>query len=77
MLYPAPVVIDADVLIRDVQYAITAGHLPRRLRSASGEYSLFTGVSLFSTQQVFREAIRHFPDIAERAKVSETEVRTT
>lgn len=69
MLYPTPVVVDADVLIRDVQHAITAGHLPRRLRSASGEYSLFTGVSLFTTVQVFREAIRHLPDVAARAKV--------
>lgn len=77
MLYPVPVVVDADVLIRDVQYAATAGHLPRRLCSASGEYSLFTGVSLFSTPQVFGEAIRHLPDIAERTKMSETEVRTT
>jgi hypothetical protein len=76
MLYPVPIVVDADVLIRDAQHAITAGHLPRRLRSASGKYSLFTGVSLFSTPQVFREAIRHLPDVAERAKVPETKVRT-
>ena len=75
MLYPVPVVADADVLIRDLQYAITADHLPRRLRSASGEYAVFTGVSLFSTRQVFREAIRHLPDVAERTKVSEPEVR--
>jgi hypothetical protein len=77
MLYPTPVVVDADVLIRDLQYAITTGHLPRRLRSASGDYSLFTGVSLFSTRRVFCEAVRHLPEVAERAKVSETEARTT
>jgi hypothetical protein len=69
MLYPVPVVVDADVLIRDVQYVITAGHLPRRIRSASGECSLFTGVSLFAMQQVLREAIRHLPDVASSGSV--------
>lgn len=77
VLYPAPVVVDADVLIRDVQYALTTGHLPRRLRSASREYSIVTGVALFATRQVISEAVRHLPDVAGRAGVSESEVRMT
>lgn len=77
MLYPTPVVVDADVLIRDIQYALRAGHLPSRLRSASRDYSLVTGVSLFATQEVFSEAIRHLADVAERVSVSESEVRLT
>lgn len=74
-----PIGFDADALIRDIQHAITSGRLPRRLRGASGEYTLFifTGMSLFSTRDVFGEAIRHLPEIAKRANVSEGEVRTT
>lgn len=48
MLLPAPVVVDADVLLRNVDYALRKGYPPALLGSASGPYSLFTGVGLFA-----------------------------
>jgi len=44
MLMPVPVVVDADVLIRNVEYTIRKGWTGALLSRASGGYSLSTGV---------------------------------
>jgi predicted nucleic acid-binding protein len=66
MLIPAPLVVDADVLIRNVEYAVKKGYAPALLGRASGNYSLFTGVVLFATPQVVEETERHLPDVVAR-----------
>lgn len=69
MLIPAPVVVDADVLLRNVDYPIRTGRTGALLGQASPSYSLLSGVVLFATAQVKTEAVRHLPDIAERRRV--------
>lgn len=69
MVLPVPVIVDADVLIRNVEYAVRKHYAPALLGKASPNYSLFSGIVLFATSQVRREAIRHLPDIAERRAV--------
>jgi hypothetical protein len=69
MLMPVPVVVDADVLIRNVEYAIRKGWAGALLGRASGRYSLSTGVVLFAAAPVGGEVIRHLPDVAERQGV--------
>lgn len=48
MLMPVPVVVDADMLIRNVEYTIRKGWAGALLGRASGGYSLSTGVVLFA-----------------------------
>jgi hypothetical protein len=69
-----PVVVDADVLIRNVEYFVRKGYPGALLGQASGGYSLFSGVVLFAAAEVHAEALRHLPDIAERQGVSEAVV---
>jgi len=66
MLIPAPLVVDADVLIRNLEYAVKKDYAPALLGQASGTYSLFTGVALFATPQVVEETERHLPEIVAR-----------
>jgi hypothetical protein len=47
MLMPVPVVVDADVLIRNAEYTIRKGWAGALLSRASGGCSLSTGVALF------------------------------
>jgi hypothetical protein len=77
MLHPTPVVIDADVLLRNIEYAVKKGYPPALLGSLSGNYTLVTGVVLFATPQVIREATRHLPEVAERTETTEQVVRET
>ncbi len=69
MLMPVPVVVDADVLIRNVEYTIRKGWAGALLGRASGGYSLATGVVLFAAAPAGGEAIRHLPEVAERQGV--------
>jgi hypothetical protein len=69
MLMPVPVVVDADVLIRNVEYTIRKGWAGALLSRASGGYSLSTGVALFAAAPAGGEAIRHLPEVAERQGV--------
>jgi hypothetical protein len=69
MLMPVPVVVDADVLIRNVEYAVRKGWAGALLGRASRGYSLSTGVVLFAAAPAGVEAIRHLPEVAERQGV--------
>src|SRR5579875_2361168 len=75
MLYPAPVVVDADVLIRNVDYALRTGRPGKLLDSASRNYTLRSGVVLFAAPQIAEEAIRHLGEVAERRGVPLAQVR--
>lgn len=75
MLFPAPVVVDADVLIRNVEYVVRTGRTGALLRGASGNYTLMSGVVLLAATEIGGEAIRHLPDVAERRGVAFEEVR--
>lgn len=66
MLFPTPVVVDADVLIRNVDYAVRKGYNPALFGRASAGYTALTGVVLFATPNVMDEVVRHLPDIARR-----------
>lgn len=77
MLMPVPVVVDADVLIRNVEYTIRKGWAGALLGRASGGYSLASGVVLFAAASAGGEAIRHLPEVAERQGVDLQMVRTT
>jgi len=51
MLLPLPIVVDADVLIQECRLrAAHASEKARLIASASGEYSLLSGVVLFATR---------------------------
>ena len=75
MFFPAPVVVDADVLIRNVEYAIRTGRTGALLGGASSNYTLLSGVVLFAAPQIGGEAIRHLPEVAERRGVPVAKVR--
>ena len=47
-----PIVVDADVLHRNVDYYLWKGWIPSLLDGASMHYSLLTGVVLFATARV-------------------------
>lgn len=74
MLLPLPVVVDADVLYRNVDYALRRARTGALIASASSEYTLFSGVVLFATARVLEEVERHLPDIAKRRAVPYAEV---
>lgn len=67
MLVPLPLVVDADVLIRNVQYAVQRGYDPALVGRASSGYTMFTGVVIFATTRVGAETIRHLPEVAVRS----------
>jgi hypothetical protein len=75
MLIPAPIVVDADVLIRNVEYAIRHGKPGALFANASSRYSLTTSVVLFATPRVGGETIRHLPDVAKRTGIALADVR--
>jgi len=77
MLMPVPVVVDADVMIRNVEYTIRKGWAGALLGRASGGYSLASGVVLFAAAPAGGEAIRHLPEVAERQGVDLQTVRAT
>jgi hypothetical protein len=77
LLMPVPVVVDADVLIRNVEYTIRKGWAGALLGRASGGYSLSTGVVLFAAASAGGEAVRHLPEVAERQGVDLQTVRAT
>jgi predicted nucleic acid-binding protein len=68
-LVPLPIVVDADVLLRNVDYCVRKGWTPRLLESASPDYTLFTGIVLFATARVLEEVERHLGDIAVRRDI--------
>lgn len=71
-MFPSPpVVVDADVLIRNVDYAVRRGYTGALFGSASREYSLLSGVVLFAAPSIHGEVVRHLPEIADRRGVSE------
>jgi hypothetical protein len=74
MLLPVPIVVDADVLLRDVQYVVRKGYLSALLGGASPRYTLMTGVALFATPRVIEEVVRHLPDVANRTGRTEDAV---
>lgn len=69
MFLPPPVVVDADVLVRNVDYAVRKGYAGALTGQASRDYSLMTGVVLFAAAKAGGEAIRHLPDITQRRGV--------
>ena len=70
MFLPWPVVVDADVLYRNIDFAVRWGNPGALLGQASPSYSLIGGVVLFAATEVCDEAVRHMPDIARRRGVS-------
>jgi hypothetical protein len=77
MLSSPPVIVDADVLIRNVDYAVRKGHPGALLGVPSPPYSLLSGVVLFASTSVHGEAIRHLPEVAARRGVPEEVVWST
>lgn len=73
-LVPLPLIVDADVLLRNVEYCVRMGWTPRLLESASTNYTLVTGVLLFATLRVQEEVERHLPDVAKRRGVTNESV---
>jgi hypothetical protein len=69
LLTTPPIVLDADVLSRQVDYAVRRGYEPALFVHASPAYSTFTGVVLFATTRVYEEAVRRLPEIATRRAV--------
>lgn len=54
MLIPLPVVVDADVLIRNVDYTLRHGKKGALLAGASSDYTLYSGIVLFATARARR-----------------------
>lgn len=75
VLLPVPVVVDANVLIRNVEYPIRTGRAGALLGHAGTHYSLLSGIMLFAAAEVREEAVRHLPDVAERQGVGLDRVR--
>lgn len=73
-MLPLPVVVDADVLLRDVGYAAGKGYLSALLGMASPGYTLITGVALFTTPRVIEEVVRHLPEVAHRTGRTENAI---
>lgn len=65
-----PIVVDADVLLRNVDYALRQGRTGALIDSASGDYTLVTGVVLFATDRVLEEVERNLPKVASRRGVA-------
>lgn len=63
-----PVVIDADVLYRNLDYAVRRGYDGSLFTHAQQEIAQFSGVRLFAATEVHEEVVRHIPDIAEHRK---------
>jgi hypothetical protein len=70
MFLPWPVVVDADVLYRNIDFAVRWRNPGALLGQASRSYSLISGIVLFAAAEVRDEAVRHMPDIARRRGVS-------
>jgi hypothetical protein len=75
LMPPPPVVVDTDVLIRNLEYFVKRGYPGALLGQASGNYSLVSGVVLFAAAEVYGEAMRHLPEVAQRQNVSIEQVR--
>jgi hypothetical protein len=71
---PLPIVVDADVLHRNVDYCLRKGWVSSLLGSASMHYSLITGVALFATARVQDEVERQLDEIAARREVAREDV---
>jgi len=55
MLPPPPTVVDADVLLRNVDFAWRKGHPGALIALADGHYSMTSGVGLFAVVEVRAE----------------------
>lgn len=64
MVVPPPIVVDADVLIRNVDYAVRKGYAGALLGQATRNYTLTGGIVLFAAVEAGGECVRHLPDIA-------------
>ena len=74
-MVPLPIVLDADVLHRNVDYCLRTGYTPRVLEAASTNYTLLTGVVVFATSRVQAEVERQLVEIAQRRGVTLEDVR--
>jgi hypothetical protein len=73
-MVPLPIVLDADVLHRNVDYCLRTGYTPKLLEAASASYSLLSGVVVFATARVREEVERQLVEIAEGRDVPLSEV---
>jgi hypothetical protein len=73
-MIPLPIVIDADVLHRNVDYCLRRGWTSSLLGGASTNYTLITGVVLFATTRVQEEVERQLDEIAARRGVTRKDV---
>ena len=73
-MLPLPIVVDADVLHRNIDYCLRKGWNPSLLDSASTDYTLFTGVVLFATARVQEEVESQLEEIAARREVAREDV---
>jgi hypothetical protein len=69
-MVPLPIVLDADVLHRNVDYCLRTGYTPRVLEAASTSYTLVTGVVVFAASRVQEEVERQLVEIAQRREVA-------
>jgi hypothetical protein len=69
MIIPPPVVVDADVLIRNVEYAVRHGRLGALPRYASTGFATTSGALIFASVETGDEVFRHLGDVADRRQV--------
>jgi hypothetical protein len=76
-LFPPPFVLDADVLIRNVGYAVRRGHNDSLIAHGRHGYFPSIGIPLYAALSVGEEVERRLPDVARRCGKSLGEVVTT
>lgn len=69
MIIPPPVVVDADVLIRNAEYAVRHGRLGALPRYASTGFATASGALIFASAETGDEVLRHLGDVADRRQV--------
>jgi hypothetical protein len=72
-----PLVVDADLLIRNVGYAVRRGYDQSLITHARHGYSPFAGIPLYASASVAAEVERHLGEIAKRCKKPFEEVLDT
>jgi hypothetical protein len=75
MLPAPPTVVDADVLLRNVDFTWRNGLPGALLAMADSHYSLTTGVGLFAASEVLDEVERNLPRIASHRRAPDAQFR--
>ena len=73
-LSPVPVVVDADLLIRNIGYGVREGTDESLITNARPGYARAGGIPLYATTAVAAEVERHLHEVARRCERPEQEV---